>query len=343
MQAYEAAVHAGDIRDSLLQREVVMALEDVPLPCWYWPLRAKSARGLYVYGPVGAGKTYLMDLFYQYYPGTKKQRFHFHHFMQWVDAELRRLQGRADPLREIVRTLAASAHVLCLDEFLVHDVAHAMILADLLQGLLQHGVILIATANTAPDDLYLGGVQRERFLPAIALIKRNCRVMQLAEPCDYRLGREHSLTAYFSPLTPETARAFSQTFDTLAGAGAPQSTQLRIQNRTIQAVRCMAHIVWFEFNVLCNLPRSQLDYLQLANQFDVIFVSNVPALAADDIARVVLFIRLVDVLYDQGVRLVISAAVPAEGLYRSGPMAGEFKRTLSRLQEMQSEGYFAQK
>ena len=259
--------------------------------------------------------------------------------MQWVDQELRRLQGVHDPLQVVVRGLVAEVRVLCLDEFLVQDVAHALILGDLLQGLLAHGVVLIATANTAPDDLYKDGVHREYFLPAIELIKRDCRVMQLNATCDYRLGRAPSITAYFWPLTAENQQAFSQTFAALIAADVLQPNHLTIQNRTIDAVRCTAKVVWFEFDVLCNLPRSQLDYLQLAHIFETIFVSYIPALLPDDIARVVLFIRLVDVLYDQRVRLVILAAVPVEGLYVSGPMAGEFKRTLSRLQEMQSVDY----
>ena len=345
MQAYAAAVAAGEIRDSALQREVVAALAEIsaalarPRSRWYWPFRLKKISGLYIYGPVGAGKTYLMDLFYQHVPIPDKQRYHFHHFMQWVDSELRRLQGLHDPLQEIVRVLASRARVLCLDEFLVHDVAHAMMLADLLQGLLQQGVVLIATANTAPDDLYKNGVNREYFLPAIALIKHDCRIMQLAESCDYRLGRAPSMTAYFSPINALNAQAFAQTFATLVGTQVLQDTQLTIQNRNIRAKKCAQRVVWFDFNVLCNLPRSQLDYLELAQQFAVIFLSDIPALAADDVARVVLLIRLVDVLYDQGLGLIILAAVPAASLYPAGPLLGEFKRTLSRLQEMQAADY----
>ncbi len=345
MSAYDAAVAVGTIRNSQLQREVVAALAEVTTALlaskkhWYWPFPVRTPQGLYLYGPVGAGKTYLMDLFYQHYPGRDKRRFHFHQFMQWVDAELRRLQGVHDPLRSVVNRLVAETRVLCLDEFLVHDVAHAMILADLLKGLLQQGVVLIATANTAPHDLYRGGVHRERFLPAIALIQQNCRVMKLDEQGDYRLGREHSEVAYFYPLTVATRRAMTQTFAALTEHLPQQARQLTIQNRPIEALCCAGRVVWFEFNVLCNMPRSQLDYLELASLFDVLLLSDIPALDPEDITRVVLLIRLVDVLYDCNVHLVISAAVPVEGLYEKGPMSGEFKRTLSRLQEMQSEDY----
>ncbi len=300
---------------------------------WY-----RNVRGIYLYGPVGTGKTYLMDLFYEAAPVTGKARLHFHHFMQQVDAQLRRLQGQADPIRQIAKQIAAQSKLLCLDEFLVKDVAHAMILKELLQTLLDAGVVLVTTANTKPDHLYQHGVHRERFVPAINLLKQRCEVLEIVSNQDYRLGREHAPQSYLFPCNQKNLKLFELQFNNM-GQQQANASLLTIQHRPIQAVAVLPGVVWFEFKVICQMPRCQLDYLELAERFHTVFLSQVPALAADDMAQVILFIHLIDVLYDRGIRLFMLADVAIQQLYQQGPMLKEFNRTQSRLEEMQSSYY----
>jgi cell division protein ZapE len=295
---------------------------------------------LYVYGPVGVGKTYLVDMFYQYVEEKKKSRFHFHHFMQQIDAQLRRLQGQKDPLHQIAKNIAKSIRLLCFDEFLVNDVAYAMILAELLLSLHDQGVILVISSNTKPDDLYLNGVYRARFLPAIALIKTNCDVLNLNEQRDYRIGRQPLLEAYLYPLNELTAKAMEQQFILLAKE-VKKDGCIRVQNRDIFYLQCDEKSIWFAFDVLCNLPRSQLDYLEIADRFDNVFVSGIPCLTENHTAQTIMFIYLIDVMYDRGINVIISAAVPLDMLYVKGELKETFKRTLSRLNEMQSVDYLS--
>ncbi len=346
---YTHSVASGELKDSPKQRNVLEKLQGVleavdashQKPWWKRWWRSKLPQGLYVHGPVGAGKTYLMDLFYQHVPEAHKRRFHFHRFMQYVDDELRHHQGRRNPLRHIAKRLARSAHVLCLDEFLVEDVADASILGELLRVLFSNGMILVATANTVPDELYWDGLHRERFLPAIDLIKQHCDVMCLDEQRDYRVGRDAQPEAYFFPINPDNEARMLAQFNAVADGSAPdEAGTISIQHRHIPYIRRAKRVVWFDFDVICNLPRSQLDYLEIAEQFDTVCVSHIPAIGADEPARIVLLIRFVDVMYDQGIRLLLLAAVPLKGLYVEGPMITMFQRTLSRLQEMESADYW---
>lgn len=346
---YNKAVALGELDDSPNQRVVLEKLQGLleavdashHAPWWRRWWRAKPPQGLYLHGPVGAGKTYLMDLFYEHLPESHKRRFHFHKFMQYIDDELRHHQGRRNPLRRIARRLARSAHVLCLDEFLVEDVADASILAEILRALFSHGMILVATANTMPDDLYRDGLHRERFLPAIDLIKQHCEVMCLDDKRDYRVGRDARPEAYFFPINLDNEANMLTQFKAVAyGAALDEAGEMSIQHRFIPYLKRAGRAVWFDFDVICNLPRSQLDYLEIAEKFDTVCVSHVPAIGADQPARIVLFIRFVDVMYDQGICLVLLAAVPLEELYIDGPMSTMFRRTLSRLQEMQSADYW---
>lgn len=344
-EAYNAEVKQGSIVDDAnqrlilghLQRLVTALSQSTP---WYRRWQQKTIPGMYICGPVGIGKTYLMDLFYHAIPESRKARFHFHHFMQQVDQQLRLLQGHANPLMQVAKKLSKSTRILCLDEFLVNDVAHAMILAELLTALFKYNVILVATANTRPDDLYLNGVGRERFLPAIALLKNNCEVMVLAEHRDYRLGRAPLSQAYLSPLNHASAMSLSEQFEAIAKQK-PQNSYLEIQQRQIAVVGLGASIVWFEFDVICNLPRCQLDYIEIADRFSTVIVANISALTIQDTVKAILLIHLVDVFYDRGIRLIISAAVPAKELYLTGEKQDEFARTLSRLEEMQSADYLS--
>ncbi|MCL9685234.1 cell division protein ZapE [Legionella maioricensis] len=343
---YEAAIQRNDIDNDPLQREVLGHMQRLadelkkPKPSWFHWGRRNSIKGLYLYGPVGVGKTYLVDLFYQHVEEKQKARFHFHHFMQQIDAQLRRLQGQKDPLKQIAKDIAKSTRLLCFDEFLVHDVAYAMILAELLQALHAQGVILVISSNTKPDDLYLNGVQRARFLPAIAIIKNNCEVLLLHENRDYRIGRQPLLDAYLYPLNEVSAKTMEQQFVLLAKEVKENGT-ITIQNRDIPYIRRDEKSIWFGFDVLCNLPRSQLDYLEIADKFDSVFVSGIPRLTEGHTAQTIMFIHLIDVMYDRGINIIISAAVPLDELYVKGEMKETFKRTLSRLTEMQSVDYLS--
>lgn len=346
---YNRAVSSGEIRSDEAQKQLIPYLQRVSddlhqTPPRFFGLYQKDVKGLYLYGPVGVGKTYLMDLFYQYSGEPRKARFHFHHFMQQVDAQLRQLQGKKDPLRQIAVKIAKSTRLLCLDEFLVHDVAHAMILAELLQTLFSKGVVLVATANTRPDDLYLDGVHRGQFLPAIELLKQDCDVVSLEKISDYRLGRKPLPKAYLYPLNDASFHLLKEQFETLLEVKSEKITwngALTVQHRTISCLAFCDGIVWFDFSVICNVPRCQLDYLELADRFHTLFLSNVPILTKDDTSKVILFIHLIDVLYDRGVRLILSAASSIDKLYIEGAMLSAFQRTMSRLQEMQSEDYLS--
>lgn len=345
IKRYEQAIVSGDIEDDPIQRTVLTSMQrlcdelQLPRRSWLnWLQKLPQPVGLYLYGPVGVGKTFLMDLFYEQVEEQQKARIHFHHFMQQVDGQLRRLQGQKDPLRYIAAELAKTIRLLCFDEFLVHDVADAMILAQLLEALFAQGIVLVATSNTRPDDLYLNGIHRERFLPAIALIKTHCEVLFLGEKRDYRLGRESLHTAYLYPLNAATQESLTKQFAAISRAIKDMGS-LTVQNRNIPFVKCSETAVWFEFNVICNLPRSQLDYLEIAERFDTVFVSNIPQLMVNDTIHAILLVHFIDVMYDRGIRVVMSAAVPVEQLYVEGEMSQSFKRTLSRLQEMQSVDY----
>ncbi len=341
LDAYQEAVKQKKIDHDPLQCEIIKRFQDLMTELKIHQSRfrrKKPIKGLYLYGPVGVGKTFLMDLFFERVSEKHKARFHFHHFMQQVDGQLRKMQGQKNPLKHIVSQLRKKTRLLCLDEFLVHDVADALILSELLQAMYKEGIVVVATSNTAPDNLYAEGVHRERFLPAIELIKAHSAVLLLSEDRDYRCGRTPLSHAYCFPLNHETQAILTEEFANISqpvqGHG-----ELLIQNRLIPVVNMAKKAVWFEFDVICNMPRCQLDYLEIANQFHTVFISNVPILRENNTVNIILFIHLVDVLYDRGIRLVISAETSLEALYTQGPMLSEFARTISRLNEMQSVDY----
>lgn len=342
-QAYESAIQTFDIEDDIHQRQILdrmIHLEEqllMPGKTFFWR-RKPVVKGLYIYGPVGVGKTFLMDLFFENIAIPQKSRYHFHHFMQQMDAELRRLQGRKNPLHLIANELARTTSLLCFDEFLVHDVAEAMILGELLKALLEKNIILIATSNTSPDNLYLNGVHRDRFLPTIAMIKAHCDVLTLQSARDYRLGRALDFKTWFWPQNPENARLMAEQFnhpkEKIEGPGV-----ITVQNRAIPFLKRRERAIWFDFKVICNSPRSQLDYLEISNRFDTVFLDNLPLLKEKDTLYVILLIHMVDVFYDRGIQLIVSAEGPLEALYTEGEMLEEFQRTFSRLKEMQSRDY----
>lgn len=341
---YDTAIAAGRIVNDPNQREIVLQLDSLaqwlskPRKRWFIRPRHQAMRGIYLHGPVGVGKTFLMDLLFENTEIKQKTRLHFHQFMQQVDTQLRQLQGQADPLRQIARLWANKVRLLCFDEFMVRDVAHAMILKELLEALFAEGVVFFITSNIPPDELYLNGIHRARFLPAIDLIKSRCQVINLGSSCDYRLGYAAQMDRYISPLNEENEQRLLNQFMHLEPHSSTDGV-IRVQNRNIAYIRRGEGAIWFDFKVLCNLPRSQLDYLEIADRFDTVFLSNIPVIGEEDTLFAILLIQLIDVFYDKRIQLVMSAAVPINQLYERGEMRQAFKRTASRLQEMQSVRY----
>lgn len=295
--------------------------------------------GLYFWGGVGRGKTYLMDTFYEALPFERKLRAHFHHFMRRVHRELRALAGEKNPLDIVAQRLAGEARVICFDEFFVSDITDAMILGTLFERLFERGVTLVATSNIVPDGLYRDGLQRQRFLPAIELIKRYTQVVNVDGGVDYRLRHLEPAELYHAPLDAAAEASLEQSFRTLAGSVGEHDVRLTIEGRTLCARRIADSVAWFDFAALCDGPRSQNDYIELARRFQAVLVSEVPRLgsAMEDQAR--RFISLVDEFYDRQVKLVLSAAAPLEELYGGERLRFEFERTRSRLLEMQSREY----
>lgn len=300
-------------------------------------------RGLYVWGSVGRGKTMLMDLFHDSLPPGLGVRMHFHRFMHRVQTELKALQGQADPLAIVAQSFAKDARVLCFDEFFVSDIGDAMILAELLKHLFERGVTLVATSNVVPERLYENGLQRRRFLPAIALLDAHVDVLELTSPTDYRLRALRQAEIYHSPLDAEAEEGLARSFRALAPDADYEPAPLEIEGRPI-AVRALApDVAWFEFAELCDGPRSQVDYIALSVEFHTVLLGNVPQLTARNENAARRFIALIDEFYDRGVKLIISAAVPILDLYAGDKLRFEFERTQSRLIEMQSEAYLGER
>ncbi|MGB5326410.1 MAG: cell division protein ZapE [Pseudomonadales bacterium] len=307
----------------------------------------RPERGLYFWGGVGRGKTYLMDMFYETLPFERKLRVHFHRFMRGVHQQLAELQGERDPLVKVAERIALEAKVICFDEFFVSDITDAMLLAGLLDTLFARGVCLVATSNIEPRLLYRDGLQRQRFLPAIALLESHTEVVNIDGGVDYRLRALEHAQLYYAPIDSTTESSMLQCFHQLAPLGGAQfvciesNVPLDIEGRTIMARYLADDVAWFEFDELCGGPRSQNDYIELAREFHAVLVSNVPLLDAsrNDMAR--RFIMLVDEFYDRRIKLVLSSDVELPALYAGGPLAFEFARTASRLREMQSHDYLA--
>lgn len=298
-------------------------------------------RGLYLWGPVGRGKTWLMDIFYQSLPFPERRRRHFHRFMHDVHAELKSLRDVEAPLEAVAERLASEVRVLCFDELFVTDIADAMILGGLFGGLFRRGVTLVATSNVPPGDLYRDGLQRQRFLPAIELIERHVEVVTAEGDRDYRLRQLTQAGTYLPSMDSNTGGRLRSLFAELSDHADASDGSIEIEGRPIPVVRQSDGAAWFEFDALCGGPRSQEDYIEIARDYQTIVVSGVPVMdtTREDEAR--RFIALVDELYDRCVKLVISAAVPPAQLYRGERLVLEFQRTASRLTEMQSEDYLA--
>ncbi len=301
----------------------------------------KPVRGLYLWGAVGRGKTFLTDLLLESLPGEKTLRLHFHRFMGRVHAQLAKLEGKADPLEDVADHFAEQAKLFCLDEFFVTDIGDAMILAGLLRGLFSRGVTLVTTSNIAPQNLYKDGLQRAKFLPAIALLQEHCDVRELQSAQDFRMRALTQTGVYFTPDDARAEQAMADTFERVAPASRRATTPLRVNGRDIAVKRRADTVVWFDFAALCDGPRAVADYIELAQSYATVLISGVPQLneMTDNAAR--RFVNLVDEFYDHGVNLVLSAAAPIAELYRGDRLRAEFERTRSRLIEMQSADYLS--
>ena len=306
----------------------------------------QPVKGLYFWGAVGRGKTWLMNLFYEELDINEKYRIHFHHFMLDIHEKLDTLNKQKkrskNPLQEIARDLSKKYKLLCIDEFIVTNITDAMILSELLHALFKHQVCLVATSNRVPDDLYLNGLQRERFLPAIELIKRHTEVIQLDGGIDHRTSLLEQADTFYTPVTEHTHQKIEQRMQELAITPVAKNITLNILNREIKTISCSEDIAWFDFTVICTAPRAAQDYIELAQQFNTIIVSNIPVMDqhSDDKAR--RFIYLIDELYDRNVKLIASAAANPEKLYQGDMLEFAFRRASSRLIEMRSHQYLSQ-
>ncbi|MEO8673685.1 MAG: cell division protein ZapE [Tahibacter sp.] len=350
---YRAGVARGDwLEDPAQQRalasfdRIAAALEPVREASLVDRLFARFAaieapRGLYLHGGVGRGKTFLMDLFFDHLAIEKKQRVHFHRFMRQIQAELKGLEGHSDPLAAIAQRIAGQARILCLDEFFVSDIGDAMILGGLLRHLFARSVALVTTSNTAPANLYREGLQRERFLPAIALIEQHCEIVELVSDHDWRLRALSQARVFHAPLGGNAERAMTDCFTRISHGVARGEREILIHDRPIEVHRLAEDVVWFEFSAICEGPRAVADYIEIGKDFGTVLISGVPQFTPvmEDAAR--RFIELVDEFYDRRVKLVLSAAVPIIDLYDGDRLRAEFSRTESRLIEMQSEEYLA--
>lgn len=306
-------------------------------------LRRKQppVRGLYLWGGTGRGKTYLADLFFDSLPFAEKRRVHFHRFMQQIHAELKQLHGLPDPLSEVARRLSAQFRLLCLDEFHVNDIGDAMLLGGLLAALFEHGVTLVTTSNIPIGELYRNGLQRERFLPAIALLQQHTRELHLDGPTDYRLSFLQLGGTYHIPHNKQTELHLAIEFTQLAGDKGERDRVIDVNQRPIRTVAAADGIVWFDFMELCATARAAIDYLEIARCHHTLLLSDIRQMGEneDDIAK--RFIDLIDTLYDHGVKLIVTAACEPADIYQGTRLAFPFQRTVSRLLEMRSREYLA--
>lgn len=300
-------------------------------------------KGLYFWGGVGRGKTYLVDNFFDALPFEQKMRTHFHRFMRRVHQELTRLKGEKNPLEQVADTIAAEARVLCFDEFFVVDITDAMILATLLEALFKRGVTLVATSNIPPEKLYENGLQRARFLPAIALIQQHTQVVNVDGGTDYRLRTLQQAEVFYIGSTENTDKRLQDAFERLAPVGVKreQGVDLTVEGRVIHARHRCDDVALFDFAELCDGPRSQNDYIELAREFHAVLLARVPQLHGEQDDQTRRFINLVDEFYDRRVKLIIGSEASLKDLYVGTQMQFPFQRTVSRLLEMQSEEYLA--
>ena len=355
LERYQAALATGDFSEDAVQLAAVTYMDNLYHEIiksqdssgggWFSSLfksKPVMPKGLYMWGGVGRGKTWMMDMFYESLPIKRKMRMHFHHFMQRVLRELVALQGQADPLKKVADIIHQEAVVICFDEFFVSNVSDAMILGDLFSMLFDRGITLVATSNIEPSGLYKNGIHRDRFLPAIAQVEKHTTVMNIDAGIDYRLRLLKQAKLYSSPLTDDTKDWLSERFDTLAGGQTISTSPIVIGGRNIDIIKRTETMLLADFRALCMQPRSAADFIEIANDFDTVMVDNVPALNDTLMDPTRRFIYLVDEFYDRRVKLLIRAEQSILTLYQGEKLAFEIERTRSRLLEMQSEEYLAE-
>ena len=301
--------------------------------------RQTAPRGVYMWGGVGRGKTWLMDQFYDSVPFRRKTRMHFHHFMQYVHRELNKLSGQRNPLDLVADQIYKEAVVICFDEFFVSNVTDAMILSELFQKLFTRGITLVATSNIAPDGLYKNGIHRDRFIPTIEMVKKNCVILNVDAGVDYRLRVLKQAQLFKTPLTHEHNIWMSQRFSALTQGQVQSQESILVNQRIVETLGHTEDVLWCEFSELCLKPRSPADFIEIANVYNTVLVSNVPHLndyLAEGTRR---FIYLVDEFYDRGVKLLLTSEDGIIELYKGERLVFEIERTRSRLLEMQSDDY----
>jgi len=357
---YKAALKQPDMVHDAVQEQAIEKLEalsqrlaDARKPAFLHTLKKlspfkrhqpKPVKGLYLWGGVGRGKTWLMNMFYEELPIENKYRVHFHRFMLDIHNKLSSFNNKKqkDPLQLIARELSKKYRLLCIDEFIVTNITDAMILSELLHALFEHQVCLVATSNRIPDDLYLNGLQRERFIPAIELIKTNCEVFNLDGGVDHRTSLLEQSDVYYTPVTQQTHPQIKQRMQELAISPVIENRIICILDRDIQTICCSDEIAWFDFEIICSAPRAAQDYIELAQRFNTVIISNIPIMDeySDDKAR--RFIYLIDELYDRNVKLIASAVDEPQKLYQGDMLEFAFHRTSSRLIEMRSHQYLCE-
>jgi cell division protein ZapE len=343
-------ITSGGYKPDPAQAEAIGELDRIwveltahPVSGWWAKVRGKQRKpvtGLYMWGGVGRGKTWLMDMFFDSLPGKDKLRIHFHRFMARIHTALRAKPSTRDPLPEIAREWGSQYRVLCFDEFFVSDIADAMLLGGLFQALFAEGVTLIATSNVPPDDLYRNGLQRAKFLPAIESLKAHCMTLHVDGKRDYRLRLLQRSEIFLHPLNARAENSLGKAFERMSG-GCSLDTRLEINGRSLNARQRGDGIIWFNFGALCELPTSTADYIEIARAFNTVLLSDVPLMDEANADATRRFINLIDEFYDRNVKMLISAAGPIDNLYRGNRLAFEFQRTASRLTEMQSNDYLA--
>ena len=356
LSLYRQRVARGEISSDTAQARAVEALEGLyrdllhatPHRGWRGQLaklagkRPTAVRGLYLWGSVGRGKTFLMDLFFNALPFADKRRQHFHRFMATVHERLKAHRNVENPLELVAEEIANDTRVICFDELAVTDIADAMLLGNLFAGLFARGVTLAATSNIAPDQLYSGGLQRQRFLPTIALLKEQCEVLHVDGGVDYRLRALERADVYQTPAGAVADQRLTEFFEAIAPDEGDDGGSLELNGRRIEYRRSADGVIWFDFKKICDGPRSQDDYIELSRLYQTVLVSDVPRFDATLENQARRFMALVDEFYDRRVKLILSAAAPATDLYGGERLTQGFQRTQSRLQEMQSHDYLAE-
>lgn len=352
-QQYQSDLQRPDFQHDSAQENAVKQLQRLyddltaaPVKQSLWQKltgqKPSPVQGIYFWGGVGRGKTYLVDTFYHCLPFERKLRIHFHRFMHKVHDQMKALQGQEDPLKIVAKNLAEEARVICFDEFFVSDITDAMILGTLLDELFKLGVVFVTTSNIVPDELYRNGLQRARFLPAIALLNKHCDVVNVDSGVDYRLRTLEQAEIYHYPLEASAEQNLAKYFKQLAPEEGNANQSIEIEGRNITTNWVADGVVWFDFKAICKTARSQLDYIEISRIYHTVLLSNVEQMGKDNDDAARRFISMIDEFYERKVKLIISAEVALENLYGTGGLEFEFKRCVSRLQEMQSHEYLAE-